>query len=406
MSDSVNRDVWLKWKPVVKTDLINQKITIPAFSYPSGELNASLKFSPSLNLQANCGITGADITTAITLEAWAKINADYGTNFLPIFKRTIAGGIDPQWEFGLYGSKLYLKFRKGGLVTTYVTVESVFNIGEWNHVAWSWDGVTARPYVNGVALTTGPLVAPVDGLGGGGASQMIGYTFGIGERFQGNLNEIRVWDIGRTQQQILASMFAPRNLITGDNVDDNLRFYFKCKDSAADGSVTDSKNPAQPKMKVNAILDTTDFYPMKYGASFVVAKFTVDLGKKCSLKFPITVDDPNHSLVVRWTDADGNSIRRWFYKPDGVDYDEGITEYNGECINNPFDLEIWNIDGKDIVSLSEELNLGLSLTSLPTSPIDIEPLSAATLAVDTTLAQNFPLVFPLTFNSQQQYIVP
>lgn len=404
MSD-IARDQWLKYKPVVKTDLINQKITLPVFSYPSGELNACLRFIPSLALQANCAVLGADIVNAITLEVWCKVVADYAATVLPIYKRTIAGGTDPQWEFGLIGLNPYINWRKGGLING-LTSDKTINANQWNHIAYSWDGVNVRLYINGVLVSLDPLAAPVDALGIG--SQMIGYVFGSGDKFQGSLNEIRVWNVARTQQEILGAMFAPRNIVAADNVDDNLRFYFKCKDLNAAGNTSDSINVVADafKMKINAILDTEDSYPMKYGASFVIAKFPVDLGKKCSLKYPVAIDDPDHSLVVRWTDQEGNPQRRWFYKPDGVDYDESITEYKGDCINDPFDLEIWNIDGNDTVSLAEELELGLSLTSAPTTSIDVAPVVAATLAADTTLAQNFPLVFPLTFNTQQQYLIP
>jgi hypothetical protein len=406
MSD-IARDQWLKYKPVVKTDLINQKITLPVFSYPSGELNACLKFAPALSLQFNAPVQGADIVNAITLEAWCKVNADYASTYLPIYKRAIAGFPNPQWEIGLVGLNPYIRWTKGGVVTEVNFIDNTINAAQWNHLAWSWNGINILLYINGVAVSQTALANPVDALGAG--NQMIGYNFITTEKFQGSLNEIRVWDVARTQQEILSAMFAPRNTVAADGVDDHLRFYFKCKDLLIGNQTTDSLNLVAlgNKMIINATLDTTDMYPMKYGASFVIAKFPVDLGKKCSFKYPVTVDDPNHSLVVRWTDQEGNPQRRWFYKPSGVDYDESITEYKGDCINDPFDLEIWNIDGNDTVSLAEELELGLSLTSAPTTSIDVAPVVAATLAVDTTLAQNFPLTpFPLAFNTQQTYIIP
>jgi hypothetical protein len=79
---------------------------------------------------------------------------------------------------------------------------------QWTHIAATYDGSFARIYVNGVQVAqangTGPLVAL-------GAATHIGAgdtaAGSANERWNGLIDEVRIWSTARTQQEIATGMF-------------------------------------------------------------------------------------------------------------------------------------------------------------------------------------------------------
>ncbi|MEM6648203.1 MAG: LamG-like jellyroll fold domain-containing protein, partial [Bacteroidota bacterium] len=101
--------------------------------------------------------------------------------------------------------------NSGGLITP----------GEWVHVAGTFDSATneLRIYINGVLQgTTTDASAPQ-------RSDIYDLMFGVepsgGNEFRGLMDEIRIWNVARTEAQILAAMKVP---LTGD--EDNLVGYW------------------------------------------------------------------------------------------------------------------------------------------------------------------------------------
>ena len=83
----------------------------------------------------------------------------------------------------------------------------------WTHVAVSYDGTTARFYINGDAAGSGAV-----GFGGLLANDLhIGGT-ATGNFLSGQLDEVRLWSEARSQQQIRANM--QRELGVADNEPD------------------------------------------------------------------------------------------------------------------------------------------------------------------------------------------
>jgi hypothetical protein len=83
------------------------------------------------------------------------------------------------------------------------TVSSIFTAQQWRHVACSYDGTTRKLYVDGFVVAsdipTGGNTTPYS------SNLKIGTTTNT-EYFNGALDEIRVWNLGRTQTQIQANM--------------------------------------------------------------------------------------------------------------------------------------------------------------------------------------------------------
>lgn len=92
--------------------------------------------------------------------------------------------------------------------TTPITNPHVFvrdtaapRIGEWTHVAGTYDGATAKLYINGglVAQQTFSL-----SMGSGSTGLYIGGTYF--QSFEGLIDEVRLWNITRTQAEIQSKM--------------------------------------------------------------------------------------------------------------------------------------------------------------------------------------------------------
>jgi hypothetical protein len=75
----------------------------------------------------------------------------------------------------------------------------------WTHVAVTWLPNTARLYVNGqLAATNSSVGTPTTSFLRAGS-----YVYGAGgdSFFGGELDELRIWSVARTQQQIIDDMF-------------------------------------------------------------------------------------------------------------------------------------------------------------------------------------------------------
>ena len=81
-------------------------------------------------------------------------------------------------------------------------------INTWTHVACTFDGTTVRIYVDGA-----PAGQPVGGgtaLGPGGIEgSTIGSNSPSGDQLIGSIDQVRVWNVARTAQQVCAASGAP-----------------------------------------------------------------------------------------------------------------------------------------------------------------------------------------------------
>jgi hypothetical protein len=131
----------------------------------------------------------------ITIEAWIRPTSFDG---FP----TIVGKS--------FGSSYWLGLTTGGRLRYYTRGSGssrdgvrVLTLGRWTHVAVSFDGTTRRYYVDGALdleeVTPGPLPINAAPLG-------IGADSSGSFDFEGNLAEVRIWAIARTQAEIRADL--------------------------------------------------------------------------------------------------------------------------------------------------------------------------------------------------------
>eukprot|EP01035_Chromulina_nebulosa_P021303 gene21303-27600_t len=174
----------------------------------------------SLNLDGtNDYVNIGSVLTAnqsYTKEAWVYANA----SAIPS-NNIISGGSHPLWlSFGR------LRTQQGASITD----PEVFPLGQWVHVAATYDAATTtlKLYKNGilVASTASAATYPAETI-------YIGeYPPVLGNAFNGNIDEVRIWNVARAQAEIKANM----NCNIAQNA--NLIAYYRFDNGIANGTNT------------------------------------------------------------------------------------------------------------------------------------------------------------------------
>jgi hypothetical protein len=150
-----------------------------------------------------------DITSAITLEAWVYATKNSSVqDVVSKSSNTInTGYIFPRTDDGWAHTVFYLNVA-GGWKTLSVAYPS---LNAWHHLAATYDGATMSVYVDGVLAgsqaETGSIATNTNALA-------LGDQPGYSEYFGGSVDEVRVWNIARTQAQVQAAMNTELNPTT------------------------------------------------------------------------------------------------------------------------------------------------------------------------------------------------
>lgn len=149
-----------------------------------------------------------EITGPITLEAWVRpTNATGVQNIIARGNATTSptGEIFLRVVFNNYQVGSFMEGKAFGFASSSMPAQDLNN---WVHVAGVYDGERWRLFRNGELLAEN--LAPAGGGFPIRARWAIGAKGGGGERgFNGNIRDVRIWSIARTQQQIRDSMEDP-----------------------------------------------------------------------------------------------------------------------------------------------------------------------------------------------------
>lgn len=126
----------------------------------------------------------------ITIEAWVKPG---GTTTANTVLNKGAASFD--YQFGINATTANPFFRAQGIVALASTMTIAPNV--WTHIAVTYDGTTARFYKDG---QLGFSLAQVMPLGSSANEMRIGR--GNNDAGSGNIEELRLWSVARTQGQI------------------------------------------------------------------------------------------------------------------------------------------------------------------------------------------------------------
>jgi hypothetical protein len=184
---------------------------------------------------------GVNPTGAITIEMWVKLK----TPFTGQTCRSLIGkDFTEAYWLGVCTSTLRSYIRGGG---------SSHDGGEiprdrWTHIAVTSDGTTVRHIINGVEVahfstTGGPTPSPDELRIGSDVS----WQFSP----QGNIDEVRLWNIARTPAEISAAMNAPistpqAGLVAVWSFDGNTNDIIGPFDGTLQGTATLGANPVPP----------------------------------------------------------------------------------------------------------------------------------------------------------------
>jgi hypothetical protein len=165
-------------------------------SYAQYVTNYAINFNTANSYIAIPNSAELNPTTAITIEAWV-----YPRNLDCV---TFVGKNWPSsyWFGSCNGQKIRF-YPDGGHM---VDGNAQIPLNKWTHIAATYDGNTTRLYINGVLdfssnVGSFPLKNSTD-------SVRIGKDNG-GWQYSGYMDNVRIWNVARTQQQIQNTMYIP-----------------------------------------------------------------------------------------------------------------------------------------------------------------------------------------------------
>ena len=196
---------------------------------------------------------------AITIEVWLKASSFYAENWAisSIVRKNVTEGAENfLLRFRNMNGSLCAQMGLGEVGT--LGAPSEFDVNKWYHLAGTYDGRTITVLVNGVAIAnqnaSGRLQVDQSDLYIGKGDPEYLY----GECFHGELDEIRIWNVARSQEQIQAAM---NTSLSGK--EEGLLAYWNFDDGTAkdlsghgndgllngDAQIVESPRPASPAPK-------------------------------------------------------------------------------------------------------------------------------------------------------------
>ena len=273
-----------------------------------------------------------------TIEAWIYMEANGSW-------KTIYA---PSTSFGVFMKNGQINFYSGGdqLIANTVTA-----LNQWNHIAVTYDGTNLNAYLNGVPDGNSTYV-------GGGFPSGTGFIAGQTiEFFDGKMDEVRIWNSVRTENQIRENMH-----LTLSGCNTGLVAYYQMNE--ASGSTTLSDKTANgntgtlTNMDVNAVWVASDVNVGNDAAetSNSVSVATVPAGAS-SQSFGAA------NLEIQFLEHSGVEDYTVTYQAFTPNTNNGAT---GTTI---FDNPMWTVN-KSTATETQKMNLTFNFPSAPLSSLD------------------------------------
>ena len=159
----------------------------------------------------NCGNTTAVNAPAIrTMACWVKFSNVTGSQEI-LSRSTLGSGI----ELLVYNNALafFCMNTSGSIGSNIQYPSSNLSTGVWYHVAVTWNNTkeSMALYVNGVSVGTRADNGNITTVSNPSGNFLIGQWSEAGNAryFSGSIDEVRIWSINRTADQIKAGMYSP-----------------------------------------------------------------------------------------------------------------------------------------------------------------------------------------------------
>jgi len=145
-----------------------------------------------------------DLNNSLTIEAWIKLNGT--SSFRGIVEKWNDNGSQRSYNFQVESGVLTFHASSTGDGWDTVT-GSTLSIGQWYHVAVTYDSMEMQLYLDSVP--DGNPVSHSGGILNSTARLTIGSKDNPGDWFDGLIDEVRIWNVVRTQAEIQATMSRP-----------------------------------------------------------------------------------------------------------------------------------------------------------------------------------------------------
>jgi hypothetical protein len=272
-----------------------------------GQPNYALQFDGSDDQVRVLDIGNFDFDTTFTVEAWVRPESVAGTG---LFKAIVTGRLDDRpnsgggWSMSLPKddhSQWGLSVCTPQCNATRTTAGSLV-VGEWQHLAATYDGTNIHSYQDGVL---------VDSVAHSGNVTDINYLF-IGAllgTFHGTIDELRVWNIARTREAILATIFTS---LQGD--EPGLVAYWQFDDGSGQFASDGSGNAQDARLGSTGGIDDQDpvwvvsdspIIPPNFQLTPFIAGLGTDIGISSFLP-----------AVFNCGWSPGETVEIWWDKPD------------------------------------------------------------------------------------------
>ncbi len=225
-------DNWQNTAQASSADAANEQASfsdISGFSQFSlgRRLPAEQSSGYTLNFGSGDYISSSDIPSqleAVSLEAWVYAKSLPGSNNRII---TLAPedavirhcGAEQQGQL-----HFYIKKKDGNLYG--IRVDNTLKTNEWMHVCGTYDGSEMKVYCNGILLDSN---TPNDGLYPPNGTMEIGAS---GESWDGYIDEVRVWDHARSEEEIQNYMYA-----TLSGLEEGLISYYQLNEGTGSSTI-------------------------------------------------------------------------------------------------------------------------------------------------------------------------
>jgi hypothetical protein len=206
----------------------------------------------------------------------------------------------------IYNNDVHWDSNYGGTRYDMLTTGDFFSSGEWTHLAWVKSGNTYTLYRNGIVFTTGSAPTTVNP----GAITYKQGTVDSYNFFNGSLDDLRIWNVVRTQAEIQTNM---NSELLGTET--GLKAYYTFNQGIAAGNNTAITTVTD--RTVNALNGTlnnfsktganSNFVVGKVESSIITSGLGLNLDARNSASFP--------SSGTSWNDISGNGITGTLHGP-------------------------------------------------------------------------------------------
>jgi len=186
--------------------------TLSFASWTTGCIDGAVQCSGVNSYVQVPNASSLQLSRALSVSAWMRCDVAWSWPTGSITSPIVRKGVAEPCNYAVQVADGRLAMYLDASDTAGIRGNTVLNVGQWNHLAATWDGSTVRLYVNGVLDNTptnraAPIAVDTRVLNIGGRAG--------GERFNGQLDDVRLYNRALTAGEIAAMAQRGTPTITG-----------------------------------------------------------------------------------------------------------------------------------------------------------------------------------------------